>query len=118
VQRALAAWTWEGAPERIPVHWNAAGEVDRYGGRLEGLLLLPAIALVVYLLMLFLPRIDPGLANYASFVGTYNVIRFTVLGLLAGLYGWTHLVLRGRAVAEVHVIGPLIAGFLLSSSEE
>src|SRR5262245_51970745 len=109
---ALAAWTWEKAPERIPVHWNASGEVDRYAGRLEGLLPLPAVALAVYLLMLFLPRIDPGRANYASFAGTYNVIRFTVLGFLAAMYGWTHLVLRGLAAAEATVIGPLLVGFL------
>jgi uncharacterized membrane protein len=108
----LAAWTWKDAPDRIPVHWTLAGEVDRYAGKLEGLLLLPAVALAVYLLMLFLPRIDPGRANYATFAGTYIVIRFAVLGLLAALYGWAHLVLRGRAVVETAVIAPLLVGFL------
>jgi uncharacterized membrane protein len=110
---ALAAWTWGSAPERIPVHWNAAGEVDRFGGKLEGLLLLPALAFGVYLLMLFLPRVDPGRASYANFAETYNVIRFTLLGFLAGLYGWLHLSLRGRAAIEAQVIGPLLVGFLL-----
>ncbi len=27
----LAAWAWSRVPERIPVHWNASGEVDGYG---------------------------------------------------------------------------------------
>ena len=39
---ALAALSWSTAPDRIPVHWNIAGAVDRYGGRFEGLLLLPS----------------------------------------------------------------------------
>ena len=64
---ALAIVTWPTAPEQIPVHWNAAGEVDRYGGKFEGLLLLPLMATGPYLLLRFLPRIDPGRANYALF---------------------------------------------------
>ena len=37
----LAAVTWSAAPEQIPVHWNWAGQPDRFGGRFEGLLGLP-----------------------------------------------------------------------------
>jgi len=43
------------APDRIPVHWDASGHPDRYGGKREGSLLLPLVKLGVYLL-LFLPR--------------------------------------------------------------
>ena len=42
---AAAAAVWPSAPDAIPVHWNVSGEVDRYGGRFEGLLLLPLAAL-------------------------------------------------------------------------
>src|SRR5207247_1788045 len=42
----LAALTWPGAPERIPVHWNLHMQVDRYGGRFEGLLGLPRVFVV------------------------------------------------------------------------
>jgi uncharacterized membrane protein len=31
-----AGLSWSSAPERIPVHWDVAGQVDRYGGKLEG----------------------------------------------------------------------------------
>ena len=39
-----SALRWPTAPERMLLHWNLAGEVDRYGGKLEGLFLLPLIA--------------------------------------------------------------------------
>ena len=71
---AAAAVAWPMAPDRIPVHWNAAGAIDRYGGRFEGLLLLPLMALGLYLLMRFLPNLDPGRANYARFGGVYAPI--------------------------------------------
>ena len=36
------AIAWPRVPERVPVHWSFDGQVDRYGGRFEGIwLLLP-----------------------------------------------------------------------------
>ena len=42
---AASIAVWSRVPEQIPMHWNIRGEVDGTGGRLEGLLLLPMIAL-------------------------------------------------------------------------
>ena len=47
-----------GLPERVPVHWNFAGEVDRYGSKYE-YLILPAVQLVLVGFMLIWPRLDP-----------------------------------------------------------
>ena len=82
-----AAAVWPSAPAAIPVHWNVSGEVDRYGGRFEGLLLLPFLALAIYLLLRYLPSVDPLRANYARFSGAYTAIRAAVLLLMAGIYG-------------------------------
>ena len=84
---AAAAAVWSVAPSEIPVHWNVSGEVDRYGGKFEGLLLLPLIALGLYLLLRYLPRIDPLRANYARFSGVYTAIRVALLLLMAAIYG-------------------------------
>ena len=64
---ALAAASWGATPDRVPVHWGLNGSPDRWGGKFEGLMLMPLIALGIYLIMLFIPRIDPGRANYANF---------------------------------------------------
>ncbi len=84
VSFALAAASWSSAPERIPVHWGLDGRVDRYGGKLEGLLLLPLLSLVLYLVMLWLPRLDPGRANYEAFSSAYATVRLAVLAVLTG----------------------------------
>ena len=47
----VAAVVWPRVPKRLPVHWDAAGNADRVGGRFEGLLLLPLLATVLYGLM-------------------------------------------------------------------
>ncbi|HMM42592.1 MAG TPA: DUF1648 domain-containing protein [Thermomicrobiales bacterium] len=81
-----SAIAWPTTPDRVPMHWNAAGEVDGYGGKLEGLFLLPAITLGLYLLLLFLPRIDPGRANYSLFSGSYAIIRISMVVLMAAIH--------------------------------
>ncbi len=84
-----AAAVWTKVPERIPIHWNLRGEVDGYGSRFTGLLLLPCVALGMYLLLVFIPRFDPGRANYPSFATAYTVIRVCLLLFMAAFYGAT-----------------------------
>jgi uncharacterized membrane protein len=91
-----AAWCWQLVPERLPVHWNLEGQVDRWGGKFEGLLLLPIISTGLYLLMLAVPLVDPGRRNYQNFAKAYNVIRVAIMIFLALLYGVTILAAFGR----------------------
>lgn len=50
---------WDQLPARIPSHWNLQGEINGYSSKMTGLLMLPIINIVVYLIMLYLPVIDP-----------------------------------------------------------
>lgn len=52
---------WSGIPEQIPGHYNAAGEVDRWGGRGE-LIFLPALGWIMYIGMTVMEHF-PGLWN-------------------------------------------------------
>lgn len=81
-----AAVAWGRVEEPVPVHWNVAGEVDRYGSRFEALLLLPLITLGLHALFLVIPRIDPGRANYASFTGPYYLMRLAVILLMGAIH--------------------------------
>jgi uncharacterized membrane protein len=108
----LAAITWSRAPERIPVHWDMNGEVNGYGGKFEGLLLVPLIALGIYLIFLVMPRFDPLRANYDHFAGVYALFRFGVLAFLALVYGAIHLWIRGHRLPMRGLI-PILTGGLL-----
>ena len=41
---AVAMVEWPLAPVSIPTHWNGEGSIDRYGGKFQGLLLVPLSA--------------------------------------------------------------------------
>ena len=109
----LAAITWSTAPDRIPLRWGMNGEVNGYGGKFEGLLLLPLLALGTYLLFLVVPRLDPLRANYPHFAGAYTLFRFGVLAFLALVYGFIHLWLRGYHLPVKGLIPILMGGLFI-----
>ena len=78
-----AALCWQSAPDEIPVHWDLQGNVDRYGGKFEGLMLVPLIASAIYLLLKFIPLLDPKKENFAQFGKVYSIIRMAVTLLMA-----------------------------------
>jgi immunity protein, SdpI family len=81
-----AGLAWPAAPDSIPVHWNVAGEGNRYGGKFEGLLLLPISTLAVLVLLTLLPRIDPWRERYAEFSGAFAVLKWLIVAFLAAVY--------------------------------
>lgn len=71
-------------PERMASHWNAEGKVDGYVSKFWGLFLMPIISLVMALLFLLIPRIDPLKENIQKFRKYFD--RFIVLIMLFLLY--------------------------------
>lgn len=106
-----AAYPW--LPAEVPTHWNAAGQVDNTGGRLQLVLLMPLLAAAVAALRRVLPRIDPRRAAYELFPGTYHlylnavVLFLTImqLAMIASALGWSVTVPRVALVG----VGVLLA---------
>jgi uncharacterized membrane protein len=106
-----AAAAWRGAPDQIPMHWNIDGQIDRYGGKFEGLFLLPLLALGLYLAMRFLPAVDPGRANYARFGGAYATIRAGIVLVMAAVHAVVLLWTQGIRI-DVSMAVPFLVGAL------
>lgn len=76
-------------PERMPIHWNAAGEVDGYGSRFTGLFLTPLVMVGMVLLMLAIPAIDPLKKNITLFRPTFNLLMLILTAYFAYLHALT-----------------------------
>lgn len=96
-------------PDKLPTHWNAAGEIDGYSGKTFALFFAPALTLAVYLLMLFVPLIDPFRANYEKFEKPYYFLRLSLVIFFFLLYFYTILVPLGLRVNIVYFIVPLFS---------
>ena len=56
---AYLIYIWNRLPEQVPMHWNGAGEIDRYGNKKELLLMLFMLVGITYFVFLIIPSIDP-----------------------------------------------------------
>jgi uncharacterized membrane protein len=98
-------------PDRVPVHWDVHGQVNRYGSRLEAAALLPLVMLGTWLLLRLLPRIDPRRMNYAKFADTYDLFVNSLLTLFAILQGVSLAAALGRPLPMNRVV-PALVGML------
>jgi uncharacterized membrane protein len=110
---AASAWAWPLAPDRVPTHWGLSGEPNGWGSKPVGLLLLPATAFGLWALLGFLPRIDPGRANYVSFEGPYTLVRTCLVALLALGHGAAIAAALGHQVDMGRVLTPAIGVLFL-----
>lgn len=73
-------------PEQMPMHWNLAGEVDRYGSRFEGAFAIPLLNAGILLLLIWLPAIDPRRKSYTKFAGFYKLLQWVLVLFLTGMH--------------------------------
>ena len=53
------AYLWNDLPSKVPMHWNLKGEIDRYGDKSELIIIPILLPLLVYVIFLVVPKIDP-----------------------------------------------------------
>jgi uncharacterized membrane protein len=107
-----AAAVWPSAPDAIPVHFGITGEANRYGGKVEGLLTMPVVALGVLVLLKLLPRLDPRRDRHADFAVPLAVITLAIEVFFALIYAVTLAVILGVPLNPTMVVVPLV-GLLL-----
>lgn len=85
-------------PEQVPIHWNIRGEIDGYSSRAFGAFFLPLLNLVMYVLFIVLPKIDPKRANYNKFGSSYLMIRYLLHLFFLFMFGATTAAALGYPV--------------------
>ena len=63
----LGFYLYPHMPQAMASHWGLGGQVNGYVSRFWGVFLVPIITLVLWLLFLLIPKIDPLRANIAQF---------------------------------------------------
>lgn len=96
-------------PERMPTHWNAAGEVDSYGNRFVGLFLMPIFLVVIYLLFLIIPIIEVYQENFKKFKNYFYGFKIVLILFFIVIYITTLLPNFGINVNMGLVMIPALA---------
>jgi len=101
-------------PERIPLHWNIQGDIDRWGASSFGnVFLTPLILLGIVVLFWLLPRIDPFRRSYGRFAGSYTLIIDMIAAFLVLLHALT-LYAAFNTDLPVGIVAPGAIGLLFA----
>lgn len=112
---AVGILVYPSLPEVIPTHWNLQGEIDGQMQKSIAILIVPAIILAAYLLMTFLPYLDPLRENYAQFWKVYFAIRIGIIVFLGAIYLYILLApLLNLALPVVYFLIPLSSLLLIT----
>lgn len=95
---ALGVYFYPSLPDKVPIHWNASGQINGYGNKLFGAFGLPAINLGMYIMFLALPKIDPSKKNYPNFKSTYQFLKYLLIIFFLGMQLMTLLIATGVVV--------------------
>lgn len=76
-------------PAKVPSHWNMAGQVDGYMNKTFAIYFFPGLILFIYLLMTFLPFIDPLKKNIEKSAKAYFYFKVLLVAFFSLMYGYT-----------------------------
>jgi len=82
----VGAYFYPQLPELVPSHWGINGEVNGWTSRTGAVFFFPILTLGVYLLMSFLPMMDPHKSNIESFANWYFWFKVALVFFLGSLY--------------------------------
>ncbi|MFH1175290.1 MAG: SdpI family protein [bacterium] len=100
-------------PARIPSHWNIYGQVDGYMGKKFFTIFFPVLVCAIYLLMSFLPLIDPLRKNIEKSKDAYFYLKTILVGFLSVIYFFSLYVgmESGKNIAVGKIV-PTLLGFV------
>jgi len=79
---------WDSLPDRMPIHWNARGEIDGYAGKAFATLFLPLLNVALAAIFFLVSAIDPKVLRSqpdvrASFHRMFRIVRLSITAFLS-----------------------------------
>lgn len=101
---ALSAIFYPGLPESIPSHFNAKGIADAFSPKLDFMLIMVGMVLGIYLLLTFIPFIDPLWKKIQSKYHILLIFRDFALVFILYLYILS-IIAAKEGELRVHLLG-------------
>ena len=105
----VGAVVYPSLPERIPTHWGLNGEANGWSGRAGGVFGMVGLNLAVYLILVFIPLVDPRRENYRKFLPTLRVIRAGLVIFMTAIWGAALAAAAGAPVPMDRVVSLLLS---------
>jgi len=83
---AIGLYLYPVLPQSMATHWGIEGEANGFSSKNFGVFFLPILVSAIYLLLSFLPKIDPRKQNIAKFRPYYDNFITIFLVFMLGVY--------------------------------
>lgn len=104
-------YIWKELPLQVPLHWNINGEINRYGSKIE-LLIISLIPLILYTFFLFIPMIDPKKRLEAMGNKFYTIRLITAL-FLAVLFSFIIYSVKEESLVNPNYLFVILGAFFV-----
>ena len=104
-------------PQQMPSHWNAAGEVDGYMDKGAHVYGFPIATLLLGLLLVYIPEIDPLKRNVEKFRKEYDLFTAFFAAFMAFIYAITLAWGLGHEFPMNLAVLPAIAALMYLSGQ-
>jgi len=98
-------------PDKIPFHWNIQGEIDAWANKIFSLFT-AILPLGIYLMMIYLPAIDPRRESYLKHKKAYGIFMMILVSFFILLHWIVILIGIGYQISVSRII-PISIGLLL-----
>lgn len=78
----FSVYYWDNVPQQMITHWGIDGKPNGWSNKNVGLFGMPMLSVVMYLLFLVYPKIDPKKRNFELFGNAYYVIRLSIAAFI------------------------------------
>lgn len=81
-----AGYFYPQMPDKMASHWNLQGEADGFSDKGFAVFFMPFVSLAIFVLLIFLPKLDPLKKNYEGFQKEYDGFVVLLIGFFYYLY--------------------------------
>lgn len=95
---------WDKYPNQIPMHWDFSGNIDKFESKFPGLFFIPVLNIVLYLMFLAIPKIDPKWKNYNLFKKGFQTIKLSLIMVFMFLFMVVTMVSFGMKLDVMYAV--------------
>jgi len=110
ISMIVTFFIYSSLPEKIPMHWNIKGEINSYGGK-SFVWFTALLPLVIYLLMIYVPEIDPKRESYKKHKKAYEILMNILVPFFIVVHWITIFSALGHQISVGRII-PIGVGIL------
>lgn len=82
----VAIYIFPQMPNILASHWGSDGQVNGYMSKFWGLFFMPLLSAFLYILFLFLPKLDPYKKNFSEFQNHYDNFMIVIFAFFFYIY--------------------------------